>query len=57
MTFIEHEVTAMNPKEGTSSGGKGVEVSICSEKEMKMIWMHDTRIRLFMQMKLMALQE
>ena len=58
MTFTEHDgVIAMNPEEGTSSGGKGIDVSICLEEERKLIWMRDTKTRLLMQMKLMVCRE
>ena len=58
MTFTENGVTEKNSGEGTSSGGKGIDVSICSEKKRKLIWIRDTRSRLlFMQMKLKACRE
>ena len=38
VTFTEHGVTAMSPEEGTSSGGKDIDVPICSEQERKLTW-------------------
>ena len=55
--FTKHGVTAMYPKEGTSSGGDSSEVPTCSEEERKLTWMRDTRTRLFMQMELMACKD
>ena len=57
MAFTEHGITTMNPEEGTCSGGKSVGVPICSEEQRKLTWMRDTRIRLFMQMELMACRD
>ena len=48
--FIEQGENATNP-EGTNSGN---DVHCCSEEERKIMWMRETRIRLFMQMKLEA---
>ena len=36
MTFTKHGVAAMNLEEGTSYGGKVIDVLNCSEKEMKL---------------------
>ena len=47
----------MNPEEGTSSGGNGFDVHICSEEERRMPWMRDTKIRLFMQMEVVACRD
>ena len=47
----------MNPNERASSGGKGIDVPICSEKERKLAWMNDTRIRLFMQREVMSCRD
>ena len=57
MTFNKHGITAMNREKGTRSGGKGIDVPIYSEEKMKLAWMRDPRIRLIMQMELMACGE
>ena len=44
----------MNPKEGTRSGSKNFDGSNYSLQERKRTWMRKTRIRLFMQMELIA---
>ena len=56
-TFTDQGTTALNPEEGTSSGGQGVKVPIHSEEERKLTWMYDTRIGSFMQMELMAFKD
>ena len=55
--FIEHGVTAMNPEDGTRSGGKGINAPICLKEERKLTWMRDTRTGLFVQMELMACRD
>ena len=51
MTFTEYEIDAMIP-EGTSSG-KGFDSSVSSEEEeIKLAWMHDIRVKLFVQKEL-----
>ena len=52
MTFTKHGVAARNPEEGTSYGGKVIDAFICAENEMKLTWMRDTRISLFIQIEL-----
>ena len=47
LTFTNHGVTVMRPEEGTIFGGKGIDVSICSDEERKLTWMRDTWLRLF----------
>ena len=50
MNFSEQGESAVNPEETIS----GNDIHYCSEREKKMTWMHETRIRLFMQMELEA---
>ena len=61
ITFIEHEVTAMIPEEGKSSGDKGFYGFVGSEEDMiykgKLTWMRDTRIRLFIKMELLECRD
>ena len=57
ITFTEDEIIATIPEEGTSSGYEGFYDSVCSEEEMKLTWMHDTRIRMFMHMELLACRD
>ena len=53
-SFTESDVvSAMNP-EGTYSGKKDIDVSICSGEKRKLSWVRETRTRLFMRMKLLA---
>ena len=48
------------PEEDTNSG-KGLDATCCSEEEMvhkgKLIWMSYTRIRLYMQMEVLACRD
>ena len=50
INFSEQGDNAMNPRETIS----GNDVHYCSQREKKMTWTHETRIRLFMQMELEA---
>ena len=44
----------MNPEEIKDTGNEGIDVSICSELNRKMIWMREKRRKLFMRMELKA---
>ena len=54
MTLTEHGVTV---EEGTSSDNKNCDCSICSLEEIKLTWMRETRISLFMLMQNMACRD
>ena len=53
INFVEQGVTAMDPEE-TNSGNKGIDASICSEKERKLSWIQNMRIKPLMQIELEA---
>ena len=57
LTFTKHGVAIINTEEEASSGGKGIGVPIRSEEERKLTWMCETRVRLFMQMELVAYRD
>ena len=55
LTFTKHGVTTIISEKGTETDGKGFEGS--TEEEMKLTWMHDTKMGLFMHMELLACRD
>ena len=56
MNFTEHGITSMN-REETNSGSERIDAPISLEGKRKLSWMQDTRVRLFIQMKLLACRD